>query len=172
MVRHGLADGGDHLAPQDDVALYLRVPQVQVAVLEPLGLVGLPAAVYLEGQLVVAAASQDLHLGGHNLNLPSGQLGVLAGPLPDEALHGDGGFLVDGLELGHHLRGLGHNLGGAVEVPEDDEGQLGADLPDVLHPAGELDGLPGVGEAEPAAGVGAVLYHDGSSFLLQNGMII
>ena len=172
MVRHGLAQGGDHLAAEDDVLLHRRVPQVQIAVLEALGLVGLPAAVHLEGQLIVAAAAQDLHLLRDHLDVAGGELGVLAGPLPDCAFHGDGGLFVDGLELGHHLRRLRHDLSGAVEVPKDDEGQLGADLPDVLHPAGEFDGLPGVGEAELAAGVGAVLYHDGSSFLLQNGIII
>ena len=107
----------------------------------------------------MAAAAQDLHLLRDHLDVAGGELGVLAGPFPDGALHGDGGLLVDGLELGHHLRGFGHNLGGAVEVPEDDEGQLGAHLPDVLHPAGELDGLPRVGSAKLAAGVGAVLCH-------------
>ena len=172
MVRHGLADGGDHLAAKDDVAFYFRVPQVQIAVLEALGLVGLPAAVHLEGQLVVAAAAQNLHFCGNDFDIAGGELGVFAGPLPDGPLHGDGGFLVDGLELGYHLRSFGHNLSGAVKVPEDDEGQLGADLPDVFHPAGEFDLLTGVGKAEFSTGVGAVLYHDGSSFLLQNGIII
>ncbi len=74
------------------------VPQVQIAVLQAGGLVGLPAAVDGEGQLVVAAAAQHLDFAGHHLDLAGGQLGVLAVPLPDGALHGDGGLLVDGLE--------------------------------------------------------------------------
>ena len=61
---HGLPQGGHHVAPQHDVLLHGGVPQIQVAVLQPLGLVGLPAAVDLEGQLVVLAATQNL-VNGH-----------------------------------------------------------------------------------------------------------
>jgi len=33
LVLHGPAQGGDHLAAQDDVPLYLGVAQIQIAVL-------------------------------------------------------------------------------------------------------------------------------------------
>ena len=45
MLCHGLPQGGHYLAPEDDVVLHRRVPQVQIAVLQAGGLVGLPAAV-------------------------------------------------------------------------------------------------------------------------------
>ena len=66
------------LTPQDDILLHGGIPQVQIAVLQPLGLVGLPAAVDLEGQLAVLAAAQYLHLGGDNLNVAGGHLVGLA----------------------------------------------------------------------------------------------
>ena len=85
-------------------------------------------------------------------------------PLPDGALHADGGFLGDGLEGVHHLLGLRHDLGGAVEVPEDHEGETGADDPDVLHPAHQLDFLPRVAEPQLPAGMGTHLHHSFASF--------
>ena len=58
VVRHGLPKGSHHVAPEDDVALHCGIPQVQVAVLQAGGLVGLPAAINGEGQLIVLAAAQ------------------------------------------------------------------------------------------------------------------
>jgi len=155
LAQHGLPQGGHHAAPEDDVVLYLRIAQVQVAVLQPDGLVRLPAAVDGEGQLVVAAAAQHLDLAGHHLDVAGGQLGVLGIPLPHHAGHLDGGLLVEPLHRGHHLLRLQHHLGDAVEVPEDHEGQVLSHLPDVLQEAGQGDGLSGVLQAELAAGVGA-----------------
>ena len=160
MLCHGLPQGGHYLAPEDDVVLHRRVPQVQIAVLQAGGLVGLPAAVDGEGQLVVLAAAQHLNFAGHHLDLAGGQLGVLAVPLPDGALHGDGGLLVDGLQQGHHVGGLRHHLSGAVEVPDHGEGQLTAYLPEVFQPAADFYGLAGVGEPQLSAGMGAILCHD------------
>ena len=159
MLGHGLAQGGHHLAAQDDVGLDLRVAQVQVAVLEAGGLVGLPAAVDGEGELVVAAAAQDLDLGGDHLDVAGGELGILGIPLPYHALHREGGLLVDGFDPLHHILGLDHHLGGAVEVPEDDEGQVSSHLPDVFHPADDLHLLSHVLHAELVAGMGAGLHH-------------
>jgi hypothetical protein len=88
-----------------------------------------------------------------------GSLGFLLSPLPHGALHADGGLLVDGLDGVEHLLGLHHDLGGAVEVPEDHEGEVAADLADVFHPADQLDALAGVGEAKLAAVVGSGLHH-------------
>ena len=160
MLCHGLPQGGHYLAPEDDVVLHRRVPQVQIAVLQAGGLVGLPAAVDGERQLVVLAAAQHLNFAGHHLDLAGGQLGVLAVPLPDGALHGDGGLLVDGLQQGHHVGGLRHHLSGAIEVPDHGEGQLTAYLPEVFQPAADLYGLAGVGEPQLSAGMGAILCHD------------
>ena len=85
--------------------------------------------------------------------------------LPSTSIHGDGGLLVEAVDDVHHLLGLNDYLGGAVEVPEDDEGEVLAHLPDVLHPAGELHLLTHVLQPELAAGMGTVLCHDDPSFL-------
>ena len=107
------------------------------------------------------AATQNLHLGGDDFNVAGGNLVVLAVALPDGALHGDGGLLGDGLEGADHVLGLGNHLGGAVEVPDDDEGQAGRDHADVLHPAHDLDLLACVLKAQLPAGMGAILHHNG-----------
>ena len=164
MLGHGLPQGGHHVAPQNDVLLHGGVPQVQIAVLQPLGLVGLPAAVDLEGQLAVLAAAQHLHLGGHDLNVAGGHLVGLAVPLPDGALHGDGGLFGDGLEGIYHVLGLCHHLRGAVEVPDHHEGQIGADHADVLHPAGNFHLLACVTEAQLSTGMSSILHHIVASF--------
>ena len=164
VLGHGLPQGGHHVAPQNDVLLHSGVPQIQIAVLQPLGLVGLPAAVDLEGQFAVLAAAQHLHLGGNNLNLAGGHLVGLAVALPDGALHGNGGLFGDGLEGVHHVLGLRHHLGGAVEVADHHEGQIGADHADVLHPAGNFHLLARVTEAQLSTGMSSILHHIVASF--------
>ncbi len=159
VIEHGLAQRGDDLAAQDDVLLDGGVAQVEIAVFETLALVGVAAAVDLKGQLVVAAAAEHLDLLGDDLNVAGGLPGVLAGALADKALDGDGGFLVDGLDDGHHLLGLHNDLGCAVEVAHDDECKVAADLAHVLHPADDLDFLPHMLQAELIAGMGTVLHH-------------
>ena len=71
--------------------------------------------------------------------------------------------MVDSLFRGfthvHHLLGLNDHLGGAVEVAQDDEGEVLAHLADVFHPAGQGDGLARVAESQLAAGVGSGLKH-------------
>ena len=164
VLGHGLAQGGDHVAAQDDVLLHGGVAQIQVAVLETLHLVRVPAAVDFKGQLVVAAAAQDLHLLGDDLDIAGGLLGVLAGPLAHRALHGNGGLLGDGPEGGHHIFGLGHDLGSAVEVADDHEGQVSAHHAHVLHPADDLHILSRVLQPELSAGMRTVLCHIQSPF--------
>ena len=90
------------------------------------------------------ALAQHLDLLGDNLNLTGGKLGVLALPLPHHAGDGQGGLLVDGLNEAHHFLGLNHHLGGAVVVPQDAEGEVGADLTDVFQPADNGNGFAGV----------------------------
>ena len=160
MVRHGLPQGGHHLTAQDDIIFDLRIPQIQVAVFQPCSLIRLPAAVDREGELRVLAAAQHLHTGGEDLHLTGGELWIFAVPLPDGALHRDGGFLGDGFQLGHLLGGLRHHLSRSVKIPDHGEGQFAADLPDILQPAADFYLLPGVGEPQLSAGVGSILHHD------------
>jgi len=164
VLGHGLPQGGHYVAPQNDVFLYGGIPQIQIAVLQPLGFVGLPAAVDLEGQLAVLAAAQHLHLGGDNLNVAGGHFVGLAVTLPDSTLHGDGGLLGDALKGVHHVLGLRHHLGGAVEVADHHEGQIGADHANVFHPAGNFHLLACVTEAQLSTGMGSILHHIVASF--------
>ena len=157
MVDHGGAQGGHHLAAEDDVVLHLRVAEIQIAVLQPLGLVGLPAAVDGEGQLIVAAAAQHLQLLGHHLDVAGGQLGVLGVPLPHRAGDLDGRLLVQLLEGLPHLLTVDDHLGDTVEVPQDGEGEVLSHLPEILQKARQGDGLAHVLHAEFPAGVGAVV---------------
>ena len=159
VLHHGGAEGGHHLAAQDDVALHGGVAQVEIAVLQPLGLVGLAAAVDLKGQAVVAAAPQHLDLAGHHLDLAGVLLGVLAGALAHHALYADGGLLVQILDNGQHVLALGHHLGGAVKVPQHHKGQIAAHLADVFHPTHDLHALAHVGKPQLIAGVCTHLHH-------------
>ena len=163
MVDHGRAQGGHHVGAQDDVLLHRRVAQVQIAVLQTGGLVGLPAAVDLEGQLVVAAAAQDGDGGGHHLDVAGGELGILAVPLPHDAGDLDGRLLVQGFDQAHHLLGLNDHLSGAVEIPENHEGEVLAHLPDVFKKTGQGDGLAHMLQTEFPTGVGAGLHHEKST---------
>ena len=159
VLRHGGAERGHHLTAQDDVLLHGGVPQVEVAVLQALLLVGLAAAVDLKGQGVVAAAAQHLDLAGNHLDVAGGLLGVLAGALPHHALHADGGLLVQVADDGHHLLGLHHDLGGAVEVAQHHEGEVLAHGADILHPAHQLHGLAYVLQPQFVAGMCTHLHH-------------
>ena len=160
VLGHGLTQSGNNIAPENDVLLHRRISQVQVAVLQPLGLVGLPAAVDLKGQLVIAAAAQYLDLGGNHFDLAGGDLFVLALPLPDDAGDGDGGLLVQGLHHRHHFLGFNDHLGGAVEVPEHNKCKVAAHLPDILHPPGQGYGFACIGKPQLSAGMGSGLKHD------------
>ena len=163
MLGHGGAQGGHHLAAQDDVVFHSRIPQVQIPVFQPLGFVSLPAAVDFKGQAVVAAAAKYFDFVGHHLNVTGGLLGIFACPLPDNALHADGGFLVQIPDDGHHLFGFNHHLSGSVKVPQHYKGKIAADFPDIFHPAHNLYRLPGVAKAQLAAGMGAHLHHKNHS---------
>ena len=159
VLGHGRPQGGHHLAPQDDVALHRRVPQVQITIFQTLSLVGLPAAVDLKGQAVVPAAAQDLDLLRHHFHVAGGLLGVLAGPLPDGALHADSGLLVQAVDDVHHLLVLHHHLGGAVEVPQHHKGEVLAHDPDVFHPAHDFHALTRIGQPQLPTGMGPHLHH-------------
>ena len=157
LSLHGPAQLGDHPAAQHDIAAHGGVAQIQIAVLQPGILAGVPGVVDFKGQLVVAAAAQDLDLLGHHFDVAGGQLGVLAGPLPDDTGDGDNTLLIDGLDLGHHLLGLDDHLGHAVEIPQHQEAQIGAHFPKIFQPPGKGDSLTHLLHAQLAAGVGAIL---------------
>ena len=159
VLGHGGPQSGHHLAAENDILLHGGVAQIQIAVFQAGGLVSLPAAVDLKGQAVVAAAAQNLDLAGHNLDFTGGLLGVLAGPLPDYALHADGGLLVQPFDDGQHVLGFSHHLGGAVEVPQNHKGQVAAHLADILHPAHDLHVLTHIGQAQLIAGMCTHLHH-------------
>ena len=139
--------------------LHGRVSQIEIAVLQAVGLVGLAAAVDLERKLVIEALAEHLDLLGDDLNVAGGELGVLARALADDALDGDGALLVDGLDNLHHLLGLDDDLRRAVKIAQDDEGEVLSDLADVLHPANQPDALADVLHAQLIAVVGTVLEH-------------
>ena len=153
VLGHRLTQGGDNVAAQNDILLDGGISQVEVAVFETRGLVGLAAAVYLKGQLVIAALAEDLYLFGDDLDVAGRLLGVLAGALADDALDGNSALLVDGVDNVHHFLGLNDDLSGAVEIADNDEREVIADLADVLHPADDLDFLAYVFEAQLVAGV-------------------
>ncbi len=153
MLGHALAQRGDDVGAQDYVLLDLGVAEVEVAVLETCALVGLAGAVYLEGQLVILALAEDFYLFGHDLNVAGGHVRVFARALADGALDAYRALPGDALEDVHHLLRLGHDLGRAVEVAHDHEGQSAGDLAHVLHPAAYLYALARVGGAQLPAGV-------------------
>ena len=159
VLHHGLAQRGDDVAAQDDVLLDGGVAQVEIAVLEALRLVGLAAAVDLEGEGVVAAAAEQHDLLGHDLNVAGGLVGVFARALAHGALNGDGALFVVALDLGEQLARLNDDLRRAVEVAQDNESKAAADFAHVLHPADELDVFAGMLRAKLAAVVCTGLHH-------------
>ena len=162
LLGHQAAQLGNHLAAQHDVVLHRRIPQVEEAVFQAGILIGIPGLVDFKGQLVVDALAQHLNIGGDNLNVAGGQLGVLALPLPHDAGDGDGGLLVDGLDQLHHFLGFHNHLGGAVVVPQNQECKIGADFPDVFQPADNGNLLAHIGKTQFAAGMSSGLLHNQS----------
>ena len=155
MRHHGLPQGGDDIAAQDDILFDRRVTQVEIAVFEALGLVGVAAAVDLKRQLVILAAAEQLDALRHDLNVAGGLLGVLAGALAHGTGDGDGRLLVDALDLAHDLLGLDDDLRRAVEITQDEKGEVIADHADIFHPADQRDMLADIFHAELAAGMGS-----------------
>ena len=157
MIHHRAAQRRDNVAAEDDVVFDRGVAQIEIAVPESRALIGLAAAVDLKGQLIVAAAAENLDFLGHDLDLAGGEPGVGALAAAHRAGDGNGALLVDALDGLHHLGGIDDNLRRAVKIAKDDEREVIADLADVLHPAGQRDGFARVGGAELPAGVGTVL---------------
>ena len=160
MLHHRLAQCRNDIAAQDDILLDCGISQIKVSVLEACGLVGLTTAVYLKRQLVIAAAAENFYLLGHDLDIAGGLLGIFAVTLTDNALDGNGAFLIDALYDLHHVLGLNDDLSGAVKITDDDESEVLADLTDILHPADNLDLPANMLHAELIAGVCTGLCHN------------
>ena len=164
MLHHRLAQRRDDVAAQDDVVLDRRVAEVEIAVFQALRLVGVAAAVDLKRQLVVAALAENRNLLRHDLDVAGGLLGVFAVALTHGAGDLNGGFLVDGLDDVHHVLGFDDDLRRAIEVAQDDEGEVLPDHADILHPAAKRDLFARIGQPELPAGVGSGLHHSGFLF--------
>ena len=153
MLHHRLAQGGDDVAAEDDILLYGRISQVEVAVLKACGLVGLAAAVYFKRQLVITAAAENFDLFGNDLDITGGELGIFARALANCALDGDGALLVYALYDLHHILGLDDDLRRAVKIADNDKRKVLAYLADVLHPSDDLDLFSDIFNTELIAGV-------------------
>ena len=159
VLGHSLAQGGHHIAAENDILLHGGVSQIQIAVAQALSLVGLTAAVDLKGQLIIAALTQNFDLFRNHFNVAGGLLGVLAGSLTNNAVNGNGGFLVYALDLSHEFLVLNDHLGGAVKVTDYHKGEVAAHLTDVLHPANYADLFTNVLNTQLIAGMCTVLCH-------------
>ena len=82
LGSHSGPDGGDHVAPEDDVFLYRRVTQIQIAVFQPGIFIGIPGLVDLKGQGIVVALAQNGNCRGGDLNVASGPLKGSCWPAP------------------------------------------------------------------------------------------
>ena len=160
MLHHCLAQCRNDIAAQDDILLDCGVSEVEIAILETGGLIRFTAAVDLKRQLIVAAAAENLYLLGHDLDIAGGLLGIFAVTLTDNALDGNGAFLIDALYDLHHVLGLNDDLCGAVKITDDDESEVLADLTDILHPADDLDLLANMLQSEFIAGMCTGLCHN------------
>ena len=164
MLQHGLPECRHHVAPHDNILLDFRIPQIQIAILQANSFVRFLAPVDLEGQGVIAAASQHFNLFRHYFDVASIDLGILVVPLTNGAGYGNGALLVQIPNSSHHFLRLDNNLGRAVEVPQHQESQIAADHPDVFHPAGKLHLLADIRQAKLVTGMGTVLHRYCSSF--------
>ena len=152
LLQHP-ADGGVGPGPDLQAAPGRGAAQVEVAVLEAQGLVGVGAALQRERRGL--GGGQHLDVGGGHLDLAGGQLGVLvagrAGPDrardPDAVLGPDGGRGRRLVGADDHL----HDPGGVAQVEEGDP----AVVAPAGHPAGQPDLGPGVAGPQAPAGVGA-----------------
>ena len=149
LAVHGRREGGVDPGPEAQVALHARPPEVDVAVLQPDGLVGLVAVV--DGERRRLGLVEDLDGAVADLDLARADAGVdgAFGPGADGAGDGDD-------PLGAHVGGVVDDaLNDAGVVPQVHEGEMLAVLPAPGHPAADGHGLAHVGRAQDAAEVGA-----------------
>ena len=157
--RHRLTQCGNDIAAQDDIVLDGGIAQIEVAVFQALGFVRLAAAVYLKGQLVIAAFAENLYPFGDYLDIAGRLLGVLARALAHRTLDGYGGLLIHALDDCHHRFILDDDLRRAVKVADNDERKVAADLADILHPADDFYLFAHIFNAKLVAGMCTHLCH-------------
>ena len=147
--------------------MQLLAPQIEEAISEPrlLG-IGLVAE---HRQRQIARRSQDFDLAHVNLDEAGRHLGVLGArrALAHVAVDAHDEFRAQLFRLRKSRRiRIDHALREPVMIAQIDE-QQSAVVADAMAPAGEPDGGAVFGEAERAAGVGAIAMHDGLSFSLE-----
>src|SRR5918994_1059809 len=149
LALHRRADGAVRLRPGAQVALQAVAAQVDVAVAQADGLVGLDPVVEGEGRRL--GRVEDLDLALAHLDLAGGQAVVdrALGAGPDRA-----GDAHDPLGAGLD-RPVDHALDDALAVAQVDERELVAVLAAARHPAAQRDPFADVGGAELAAPVRA-----------------
>ena len=172
MIGHGAAQRGNHLAAQDDVFLHLRIAQIQIAVLQPQGLIGFPAVVNLERQRVIPAAAQYFNGIRYHFHLTGGHIGVFAGALPHRSVNAQHALLIQSGHLLQHCFGFQHHLRGTIEVPQHQKSQAAANLPQVFHPTAELYAFSRIAPAKLSAGMGPILYHRYSLLVCQSLILV
>ena len=143
---HSLTQFRHDLASHHDIFLHVRISQIQVTIFQTGILVCILGLIDLKGKCIVNTFSQDLNLIGHYFDLTGGQICIFAGTLSYHTFHGDGGFLVDAIHDIHHFLGLYYQLGGSVEITQNDKAEILADFSHVLEPADQSDSLTDVAD--------------------------
>ena len=159
LLDHPPANGRDHIGAQHDVAVKRLAPQIQIPVLEPQLLRIVRLAEHRQGQL--GRLRQHLHRLDANFDLAGRQIGVhhIGVPRQHLPIHPDHALGAQPLDQAKAGRlGRQHQLRQAVMVPQIDEHQP-AMVALAMNPAGQADGLARVGEAQRAAGMGAIDVH-------------
>ena len=143
------------LVAQGDHPLHIRPAEVQVAVLQPDGVLHVGVLHDLEGR--GGGLGQQAQLGDLHLDVAGGQVGVLGLPLPHQALGGDdilpseGGRLLKKIPGGAVVKGQLEQAGAVPQVHEDQAAQVAL----ALDPAADGNLLADVGRGEGAAVAGA-----------------
>ena len=83
----------------------------------------------------------------NNFNITCIHTAVLVVPFTDDACDGNNTFLVQAFEDVQDFFRFGDQLGCPVEIPQDNESEIAANFPDVLHPAAQPDGFTGIRNA-------------------------
>ena len=160
---HGGPDGSVHPGPQPQVALHARPAQVDVAVAQAHGLVGLGPVVDGERWRFGLVEHLDRAVADLHLARADARIDGALGPLPDGADDGDHPFVP-------HVGGVVDDaLHDARVVAQVDEGEVLAVLPSPRHPAAQAHGGPHVGLGQHPAQVGA---HGGGPVLVLVSVLV
>ena len=155
---HRLTQGGNNIAPHHDILFYLRVPQVQIPVLQADAFIRFPAAADLERQCIVTALAQHIHTVRNNFNVARFHLRIFAGPFPYGSGNRNNAFLVQSKENLQNLCILSNQLCAPVKVPQHNKCQISADFAHILNPAAQAHLFSCVFQPEFIAGMCSVLH--------------